>query len=108
MTDRTSENQRDSRRAAPPARRKTAVGTLPIPEPTAPFSRQILEVLFAMCLFGEARGETQQARCAIAQLIVNRASFPHPVFGSKAELSFEENLRRVILAPAQFSCFLPG
>ena len=81
--------------------------SMPVPDPDKSFAEQRSDVLLGMCLFGEARSEMHQSRRAIAQLIVNRARFPHAVFGSQEGLSFEENLRRVILAPAQFSCFLP-
>lgn len=64
-------------------------------------------MLLAMCLFGEARGESDRALRAVAQVVLNRARTAHRVFGSQADQNFEENLRRVILKPYQFSCFLP-
>jgi spore germination cell wall hydrolase CwlJ-like protein len=78
------------------------------PDPTRLLSEQLTEVLLAMLLFGEARGESRQAIRAVAQVAVNRARFPHTVFGSRPYGSFEDNLRLVILQPKQFSCFLPG
>ena len=61
-----------------------------------------------MCVFGEARGESDAARRAVAQVALNRARHPHVVFGSRDGAAFEENLRRVILRPGQFSCFHPS
>ena len=78
-----------------------------IPDPGKPIAEQELVVLLAMCLFGEARGESDLARRAVAQLLLNRARTPRRVFGSKPEADFAENLRRVILQPWQFSCFNP-
>lgn len=65
-------------------------------------------VLLAMCLFGEARGESSEVRCGVAQVVVNRARHTHPVFGSQRGLAFHENVARVIARPYQFSCFLPA
>ncbi len=78
-----------------------------IPDPGKPIAEQELVVLLAMCLFGEARGESDLARRAVAQLLLNRARNPRRVFGSKPEADFAENLRRVMLQPWQFSCFNP-
>lgn len=63
-------------------------------------------VLLAMCLFGEARGESREARRAVAQVVVNRARHAHPAFGSQRGLPFPENVVRVITRPYQFSCML--
>lgn len=63
-------------------------------------------VLLAMCLFGEARGESRHTRQAIAQVVVNRARHAHRVFGSQRGLSFHENIVRVITKPSQFSCMM--
>ena len=76
------------------------------PDPELPLWQQRPDVLFAMLLFGEARGESREAMRAVAQVVINRARHPHKVFGSRAELRWEENLRRVILQPRQFSCLL--
>ena len=78
-----------------------------LPDPGKPIAEQELTVLLAMCLFGEARGESDLARRAVAQLLLNRARNPRRVFGSKPGADFAENLRRVILQPWQFSCFNP-
>ncbi len=79
-----------------------------LPDPGKPIAEQELAVLLAMCLFGEARGESDLARRAVAQLLLNRARTPRRAFGSKPGADFAENLRRVILQPWQFSCFNPG
>lgn len=76
------------------------------PDPTRPLAKHPPAVLLAMCLFGEARGESARARRGVAQVILNRALHPQRLFGSRTGLSLEENLRRVILRPRQFSCFL--
>lgn len=80
--------------------------SFPTPEPATPLANQPAVVLLAMCVFGEARGASPEARRAVAQVIVNRARHPHRVFGSRPGVPLEENLRRVILQPRQFSCFL--
>jgi hypothetical protein len=78
------------------------------PNPALSLVDQPPVVLLAMCLFGETRGEAEQSRRAVAQVIINRARYPHPVFGSSRGLSFGENLVRVLTRPRQFSCFLTG
>jgi len=98
MTDATSKNER--------RRRENAASVAPTPEPNQPFAAQAAETLLAICLFGEARGESPEARRAIAQVVLNRARYPHKVFGSRPGATLDENLRRVILQPRQFSCFL--
>ena len=84
------------------------VSAAALPDPGKPIAEQELSVLLAMCLFGEARGESDLARRAVAQLLLNRARNPRRVFGSKPGADFAENLRRVILQPWQFSCFNPS
>ncbi|MBI2820476.1 MAG: cell wall hydrolase [Acidobacteria bacterium] len=98
MTDVTSSNQVENHGGQ--------ADPMPLPDQEQSFFGQDLVVLLAMCLFGEARGESDEARRAIAQVVINRARNPHKVFGSRAGSSLEENLRRVILKPRQFSCFL--
>ncbi|MBI2815467.1 MAG: cell wall hydrolase [Acidobacteria bacterium] len=78
-----------------------------LPDPARPVSEQDTLLLLAMCIFGEARGESDLARRAIAQVILNRAMHPRAVFGSRKGDSFEENLRAVILQPRQFSSLNP-
>jgi cell wall hydrolase len=82
------------------------VNATPLPTPERPIAAQPPETLLAICVFGEARGESPQARRAVAQVVLNRALHPHQVFGSQAGAPLEDNLRRVILQPRQFSCFL--
>ncbi|MBI1955700.1 MAG: cell wall hydrolase [Acidobacteria bacterium] len=78
-----------------------------LPDATKPLPEQEPVILLAMCLFGEARGEGQQTQQGVAQTVINRAKYPHPVFGSRRGVDFAENLRRVILQPRQFSSFHP-
>jgi len=72
----------------------------------AGWANERAHTLLAMCLFGEARGESAEALRAIAQVILNRARHAHRVFGSRTGASLAENICRVILKPRQFSCFL--
>ena len=81
--------------------------SLPLPDPNQSLPQQAPDILLAMCLFGEARGEDDRTRRAVAQVALNRARHPHRVFGSRRDASLEDNLRRVILKPWQFSCFNP-
>jgi len=97
----------DATRGDEKKRNGGAADRMLLPEPERGLTGQQPAVLLAMCLFGEARGESDAARQAVAQVILNRARTPHRVFGSRADRSWEENLRRVILKPWQFSCFLP-
>jgi len=57
---------------------------------------QIPEVLFAMLLFGEARGEPFSGKVAVGSVVRNRTLHPR---------WWGHNLREVILKPFQFSCF---
>jgi spore germination cell wall hydrolase CwlJ-like protein len=88
--------------------RDKATQLLPLPDPERTFAEQEPDVLLALCVFGEARGESDAAQRAVAQVVVNRARFPHAVFGARRDADFADNLRRVILKPQQFSCFLPS
>ena len=89
----------------PPEMAVSTSPTATLPDATKPLSEQEPVILLAMCLFGEARGEGRQTQQGVAQTVINRAKHPHPVFGSRRELDFAENLRRVILQPRQFSSF---
>ena len=100
MTDATSRNEKPTGSGNP--------NRLLLPDPAKTFADQEPAVLLAMCLFGEARGESALARRAIAEVILNRARNPRPAFGSRPGATLEDNLRRVILQPWQFSCFLPN
>ncbi|MBI4442600.1 MAG: cell wall hydrolase [Acidobacteria bacterium] len=92
-------------KASSQARQET--NTLPLPDPEKSLAQQAPDILLAMCLFGEARGEDDRTRRAVAQVVLNRARHPHRVFGSRRDAGQVENLRRVILKPWQFSCFNP-
>ena len=85
-----------------------AQAAMPLPDPGKPLAEQDPTVLLAMCVFGEARGESEDAQRAVAQVALNRAQFPHPVFGSRAGAAWEDNLRRVLLRRGQFSSFEPA
>jgi len=52
--------------------------------------------LFALCLYGEVRGEPIEGKIAVASVIINR-------FGKGNW--YGKSLRDVILKPKQFSCF---
>jgi spore germination cell wall hydrolase CwlJ-like protein len=57
-----------------------------------------IDELFALAIYGEARGEPIEGKIAVASVINNR----------KARGGwFGGNLREVILKPRQFSCFNP-
>ena len=77
-----------------------------LPDPKKSLEEQLLKTLYAMAVFGEARGEKLLGMEAVAQVMTNRAKFPHVVFGSRPGKTYEENLRAVLLKPTQFSCFL--
>ena len=55
--------------------------------------------LFALCLYGEARGEPAEGRQAVAGVIMNRV---------RAGGWYGSTVRDVILKPRQFSCFNAG
>ena len=44
-----------------------------VPDPAKPLAQQDPDLLLAMCMFGEARGESEMARRAVAQVVLNRA-----------------------------------
>ena len=52
--------------------------------------------LLALCIYGEARGESIEGKIAVASVIMNRVE--HPRWWGR-------HLRGVILRPWQFSCF---
>lgn len=64
--------------------------------PTDDFSNDTDEVLLARLLYGEARGAPREVKYAIANVVLNRAERP---------CWWGRNVREVILAPRQFSCF---
>ena len=66
-----------------------------LPNPHLPIEEQPLETLFAMLIFGEARGEEWAGKVGVGWTVQNRAT--HPRWWGK-------DLRGVILKPMQFSC----
>ena len=69
--------------------------TVPIPDPAIPLPQQPDEMLLAMCIFGEARGEHDDAKLAVGNVVRNR------VLAGR----YGKDWRGVILRPMQFSCF---
>lgn len=67
-----------------------------LPNPSMPMNRQRDLTLLALCVFGEARGESQAGRNAIAHVVLNRW---------KIGGWFGTGIAGVILKPFQFSCF---
>lgn len=78
---------------------------LSVPVPGLTIEQQPAELLLAMALWGEARGEGPLGMLGVAHVIVNRA------YGTKANLPEDftadggHNLKVKILQPLQFSCF---
>lgn len=70
----------------------------PVPVPGVPIEQQPPDVLMAMCLWGEARGESTQGKLAVAHVIINRA-------GGAQAIEEWPRIRPVILKPLQFSSF---
>lgn len=53
--------------------------------------------LLALCIYGEARGESTAGKIAVGSVVMNRA---------EKSGWWGHNIRQVILKPYQFSCFL--
>lgn len=70
-----------------------------LPRPDVAIEAQLSEVLFAMLIFGEARGEPFSGKCGVASVVRNRVEHPR---------WWGHDLRTVILKPFQFSCFNQG
>lgn len=70
-----------------------------LPRPDIGIEAQDDDVLFSMLLFGEARGEIDEAKIGVGWVVWNRNL--HPRWWGK-------NLRGVILKPFQFSCLNLG
>jgi len=66
------------------------------PDKRKPLDRQAPDVLLALCLYHEARGEGEDGLAAVAWVIRNRAARP---------CWWGKTLPQVILKPKQFSCF---
>lgn len=71
---------------------------LPIPGMLLEFQKEV--TLLALCVWGESRGEKQEGKEAIANVVKNRWKLQRPEFGF--------TIRDVILKPKQFSCFNPN
>ncbi len=69
-----------------------------LPDPKKPLEQQRELTLLALCVWGEARGEPNTGKSAVAHVVLNR--FYAGTFG--------QTVRDVLLAPKQFSCFLPS
>jgi len=69
-----------------------------LPDPKKPIEAQRELTLLALCVWGEARGEPNTGKSAVAHVVLNR--FYAGTFG--------QTVRDVLLAPNQFSCFLPN
>lgn len=72
----------------------------PLPDPTLCLAEQDPVVLFAMCLWGEARREPDASLLGVAWTIVNRTRIGG-WYGQKG------CLKSILLKPKQFSCFNP-
>lgn len=68
-----------------------------IPLANVSLEKQPANVLLAMLVWGEARGEADEVKLAVAGVVRNRARFRAGKFGP--------DWPSVILAPLQFSCF---
>lgn len=67
----------------------------PLPDIGRSLAQQQPDVLLAMLIFGEARGESVPVKKAVAHVVLNRLRSG----------GFGKTLTHVILAPNQFSCF---
>ena len=67
-----------------------------LPDPLVPLQEQPHDILLAMLLFGEARGEPASAKLAVANVVRNRVL---------ARRYGGSDWPKVILHPLQFSCF---
>jgi N-acetylmuramoyl-L-alanine amidase len=68
-----------------------------LPDAARPTEAQDEDMLLAMCVFGEARGEPQEAQQGVACVVRNRVDDPHRRYG--------HGWAGVILRPWQFSSF---
>jgi cell wall hydrolase len=71
-----------------------------LPDPSLPLDQQAEDILFAMCLFGEARGEGAEGVRGVANVIQNRALHP----GNRSGRRYGRGIRGVILRPGAFDC----
>ena len=76
-----------------------------LPNHENPIEAHPAEAVLAMCLWGEARGGTLEAKAAVASVILNRVKAKAGRFWPIEAQSLNEKVRGVILRPWQFSCF---
>lgn len=69
----------------------------PQPNPAKPLAEQDTSVLLAMLIFGEARGQSYQAKVAVGCVVKNRAALHSTEFG--------KTLAAVMTRPWAFDCF---
>jgi N-acetylmuramoyl-L-alanine amidase len=67
-----------------------------LPDPLKPIEEQDEDIILAMCLWAEGRGECQEAQEGIANVILNRARHPR---------WWGHDVKSVVLAKWQFSSF---
>lgn len=78
-------------------------------DPTRSRSALASEAAFAMTLWGEARGESLQAKSVVASVILNRASKPSWMDGMlPLSTPLKDRVKAVCLQPKQFSCWNPS
>lgn len=70
----------------------------PLPNTSKPFSEQDPVVLAAMCAFGEARNQSDEAKAGVLCVVRNRVKLARPYMGGKSWSG-------VILHEHQFDCF---
>lgn len=68
-----------------------------LPDPTRPLEEQEEDVLLAMCIFGEGRGQSDEAKLGVANVVRTRVQARRKHYGL--------GWAGVILKPLQFSCF---
>lgn len=71
----------------------------PLPDPTKPFHQQSTIILAAMCVFGEARNQSDEAKAGVLCVVRNRARLGRSYMGGKTWAG-------VMLRKSQFDCFL--
>jgi hypothetical protein len=74
-----------------------------IPDPTKRLDEQPVELLFAMLLFGEARGAGTEAMAGVANTIRNRMTAPRNGLGKRFGLGWSG----IILHAGAFDCLKP-
>ena len=69
----------------------------PIPDKTLSFAQQHPVTLLAMCIWGEARGDSEAAKLGVGCVVRNRVN---------RNWAHNNTYTQVILQPYQFDCFL--